>query len=214
MTICGSTTIDPTAQIAATAIIDAPFRPLLDGRRVEIDGETSIGAGVWIGAYVTVGRGVRVGKNSILEDFAHVEPDCVIGSGVLVTSRAHLGIGVTVGDDTVVKGHVDDHTQIGVGCRVAGDLIHRQFDPSVPWDDPAAEEPSPIIEDGAFVGWRAVVVGGVNIGKGAYVCAGALVTKDVPAGHVAYGRNQVIHHSAWPGGLAKSPFFRAEPTLA
>jgi UDP-3-O-[3-hydroxymyristoyl] glucosamine N-acyltransferase len=208
MTICESTTIDPTAQIAPTAVIDNPFRPLLDGRQITIASVTSIGPGVWIGQYATIGRGTNIGANSILEDYVHVEPECVLGSRVLVTSRAHLGIGVTIGDDTVVKGHIDDHTQVGSRCRIAGDLIHRQLDPSIPWDDPAAEEPAAIVGDGAFVGWRSVIVGGVNIGDGAYICAGAMVTKDVPAGHIAYGRNQVVHPDEWPGGLAKSPFFQ------
>jgi carbonic anhydrase/acetyltransferase-like protein (isoleucine patch superfamily) len=62
-----------------------------------------------------------------------------------------------------------------------------------------------------FVGWRAVIVGGVNIGPGAYVCAEALITKDVPAGYIAHGRNQMTHPGAWPGALGKSPFFRDPP---
>ena len=90
----------------------------------------------------------------------------MIGSRVVVAGRSWIGIGATVGDDSVIKGHVGDNARIGARCRIAGDLIHRQLDPSIPWDDPAAEEPAPVVEDGAFVGWRAVVVGGVNIGQG------------------------------------------------
>src|SRR5213082_1635531 len=119
-----------------------------------------------------------------------VQPGAVIGARVLVASRSSVGIGAEVGDDSVIKGHVGDHARIGARCRIAGDLIHRQLDPTIPWDDPAAEEPAPIVEDGAFVGWRALIVGGVNIGAGAYVCAGALITRDVPTGYIAWGRNQ------------------------
>ncbi len=211
MTSCDAAAIDPTARIAPTAIIGNPFRPLLDGRRVTVDRDTVIEAGVWIGQYATIGPGVRIGADSILEDFVSVQPGAVIGSRVLVTGRVSIGLGATVGDGCVIKGHIGDHVRIGANCRIAGDLIHRQLDPSIPWDDPAAEEPAPIVEDGAFVGWRAVIVGGVNIGAGAYVCAGALVTKDIPAGHIACGRNQIIHPSAWPGVLGKSPFFQDPP---
>jgi UDP-3-O-[3-hydroxymyristoyl] glucosamine N-acyltransferase len=163
---------------------------------------------VWVGQFTTVGQGATIGADSKLEDYVCVQPQAVIGSRVVVTTRAYLGIGVTVGDDSVIKGHVGDNVRVGTGCRVAGDLIHRQLDPSIPWDDPAADEPAPIVEDGAFIGWRAAIVGGVNIGVGAYVCAGALITKDGPAGYIACGRNQIMHPSAWPGALGKSPFFQ------
>jgi acetyltransferase-like isoleucine patch superfamily enzyme len=205
--------IDPTAQIARSTVIGSPFRPLLDGRRVAADRATTIGAGVWIGEFCSIGQGVSIGDNSILEEYVGIQNGSALGQGVLVTGRSWLGMGVTVGDGSVIKGHVGDATRIGAGCRIAGDLIHRQLDPTIAWDDPAGEEPSPMVEDGAFVGWRAVVIGGVNIGAGAYVCAGALVTKDVPAGHIAYGRNQVVHPGTWEGALGKSPFFQEAPGL-
>jgi acetyltransferase-like isoleucine patch superfamily enzyme len=208
MTERHAATIDPTAQVARTAIIAAPFRPLLDGRQLKVDGDTVIGAGVWIGEYTTIGQCVRIGSDSMVEDFVGIQPMTVIGSGVLVTSRSWIGIGVTVGHDSVIRGHLGDYTRIGAGCTIAGELIHRQLDPSIPWDDPAAEGPAPVVEDGAFVGWRAMVVGGVNIGAGAYVCAGALVTKSIPAGHIACGRNKIMPPDAWPGALGKSAFFQ------
>jgi hypothetical protein len=65
-----------------------------------------------------------------------------------------------------------------------------------------------------FIGWRAMVIGDVNIGAGAYVCAGALVTRDVPAGYIAYGRNEIVHPTAWPGPLGKSRFFHGTPRSA
>jgi UDP-2-acetamido-3-amino-2,3-dideoxy-glucuronate N-acetyltransferase len=205
--MCDVATMFPAAYIAPTAIIGNPFRPLLDGREVRVNRATEIGAGVWIGHYTTVGQGVTIGAGSILEEFVVIQAQSEIGSRVVVTNRSRICMGVTVGDDSVIRGHVGDNSRIGAGCRIAGDLIHRQLDPSIPWDDPTAEEPAPVIGDGVFVGWRALVVGGVNIGEGAYICAGALITKDVPAWHIAYGRNQIAHPDHWAGTLGKSPFF-------
>jgi UDP-3-O-[3-hydroxymyristoyl] glucosamine N-acyltransferase len=205
--MCHVTTMFPAAYIAPTAIIGNPFRPLLDGREVQVDRATEIGAGVWIGHFATVGQGVMIGAGSILEEYVAIQARSEIGSRVVVASRSYIGIGVTVGDDSVIKGHVGDNSRVGAGCRIAGDLIHRQLDPSIPWDDPDAEEPAPVVGDGAFVGWRALVVGGVNIGRRAYVCAGALITKDVPAGHIAHGRNQITAPGRWAGALGKSAFF-------
>jgi UDP-3-O-[3-hydroxymyristoyl] glucosamine N-acyltransferase len=199
--------IDPTARISRTAAIGNAFRPLLDGREKPVARATTIGPRVWIGEFVAVGEGARIDADSIIEDFASVQADADIGARVLVAGRAWVGLGARIGDDCMIKSHIGDNSRIGARCRVAGDLIHRQLDPSVPWDDPAADEPAPVVEDGAFIGWRAIVVGGVNIGAGAYVCAGALITKDVPSGYIACGRNQIMHPSAWPGTLGKAPFF-------
>jgi acetyltransferase-like isoleucine patch superfamily enzyme len=204
--------VDPNAYISPTAVIGSPFRPLLDGRRIKA-GCTIIKSGVWVGQFVTVGEGVTIGAGSLIEDYVIVHARAVIGERVVISGRSWIGIDVTVGDDSVIKGHIDDFALIGRGCRVMGDLIHRQLEPSLNWDAPASEEPSPKVEDGAFIGWRSLVIGGVKIGAGAYVCAGALVTKDVPAGHIASGKNQIIHHSKWPGQLAKSPFFAEEHHL-
>ncbi len=208
MTQDNAVAIDPTARISGTAVIGNPYRPLLDGRHIQIARETTIGPRVWIGEFVAVGQGAAINADSIVEDFACIQAAADIGSRVLVSGRSWIGLGATIGDDTVIKSHIGDNSRIGAGCRVAGDLIHRQLDPSVPWDDPSAEEPAPIVEDGAFIGWRAIVVGGVNIGKGAYVCAGAVITKDVPAGYIACGRNQIMPPSEWSGTLGKAPFFQ------
>lgn len=208
MTAPYAAAIDPTAQIAPTAVIGSPFRPLLDGRRVRVDRDTVIAAGVWVGQFAAIGQGVTIGANSLIEDYVGIQAGSEIGERVVVASRSWVGIGVAVGDDSVIKGHVGDSVRIGKRCRIAGELVHRQLDPSLAWDDEASAEPAPIVEDGAFVGWRAIIIGGVNIGAGAYVCAGALVTKDVPAGHIASGRNQIMHPREWRGPLGKSLFFQ------
>jgi UDP-3-O-[3-hydroxymyristoyl] glucosamine N-acyltransferase len=199
--------IDPAARIASTAVIGSSFRPLLDGREVHVNDSTLIEAGVWIGQFAVIGQGVTIRRNSLIEDYVGIGAGTVVGNGVVVANRSLIGLGVTVGNDSVIKGHIGDSARIGAGCRIAGDLIHRQLDPSSGWDDPGSEEPAPIVEDGAFVGWRALIVGGVNIGEGAYVCAGALITRDVPAGYIASNRNQITHPGKWRGALGKSSFF-------
>lgn len=44
-----------------------------------------------------------------------------------------------------------------------------------------------VIEDDVFLGQNVVVLGGVRIGAGATVAAGAVVIRDVPAGAVVGG---------------------------
>jgi len=51
---------------------------------------------------------------------------------------------------------------------------------------------APQIEDGAYIGAGAKILGGVRIGRGATVGANAVVTKDVPAGAVVVGANRIL----------------------
>lgn len=58
-------------------------------------------------------------------------------------------------------------------------------------EDPAQRgilHPAPIVvEENVWIGANATILGGVTIGEGAIVAAGAVVTSDVPAGHVVAG---------------------------
>ncbi|WP_447979314.1 acyltransferase [Candidatus Nitrospira bockiana] len=76
--------------------------------------------------------------------------------------------------------------QIAPNCSVysynhgfkAGDLISKQ----------ALEAKGPVvIEDDAWLGVGVIVLSGVRIGKGAVIGAGAVVTRDIPAGAIAAG---------------------------
>jgi serine O-acetyltransferase len=51
---------------------------------------------------------------------------------------------------------------------------------------------APQVEDGAYIGAGAKILGRVKIGRGATVGANAVVTKDVPAGAVVVGANRIL----------------------
>ncbi len=89
--------------------------------------------------------------------------ECWFNVGVLL----NLGAEVTIGDRVAV-GHqvmiLTDTHPIGPPERRAGPVFARPVH----------------IGDGAWLGTRALVLPGVEIGAGAVVAAGAVVTKDVP----------------------------------
>lgn len=65
---------------------------------------------------------------------------------------------------------------------------------------------APIIEDDVFIGIGAVVLGGVTVGKGARIGAGAIVTKDVkPYSIVVSGSQRVLRENANFPVFNKSP---------
>jgi acetyltransferase-like isoleucine patch superfamily enzyme len=58
------------------------------------------------------------------------------------------------------------------------------------WRDPEGHRPElapPVFDTGACVGSGSVVLAGVRIGERAMVGAGSVVTRDIPAGSVAFG---------------------------
>jgi serine O-acetyltransferase len=52
---------------------------------------------------------------------------------------------------------------------------------------PGQEHLAPTVGDRVVIGANSVLVGPVTVGEGSLVAAGTVVTKDVPAGHLAHG---------------------------
>jgi acetyltransferase-like isoleucine patch superfamily enzyme len=92
-------------------------------------------------------------------------------TAVCAARRIEIGEGTFVGADAMIFDN-DFHAPVGEGG----------------WGPPAPDNPRPIkIGRGAFIGARALILKGVTIGDRAIVGAGAVVTKDVPAHHIAVG---------------------------
>lgn len=160
---------------------------------VSIGGDVHIGLGTVIEAphRLTIGSHVYIGKGCT------IEVDGVIADHVLIANR--------VG---VIGRYDHDHTCVGVPIREA------------PWiGDPAYAGPGRdlevSIETDVWLGYGAIVLSGVTVGRGALVAAGAVVTKDVPpyaivAGQPArvvaqrFGPEEIARHEALLG-------YRREP---
>jgi acetyltransferase-like isoleucine patch superfamily enzyme len=93
------------------------------------------------------------------------------GTSVCAAKRVEIGEGTFVGADAMIFDN-DFHAPIGEWN----------------WGDYTSDNPSAVvIGKGVFIGARAIVLKGVTIGDRAIVGAGAVVTKDVPARHIAVG---------------------------
>lgn len=119
---------------------------------------------------------------------ARIEPGCsirehvTIGDSAVIMMGAVINIGAEIGDRTMIDMNVvlGGRAKIGKNCHIgAGAVIAGVIEP------PSATPV--IIEDDVLVGANAVVLEGVRVGAGAVVAAGAIVTKDVPAGAVVAG---------------------------
>jgi len=92
-------------------------------------------------------------------------------TAVCAAVRVEIGEGTFVGADSYIFDN-DFHAPVGEWC----------------WGPPAHDNPKPVvIGRGVFIGARAIILKGVTIGDRAIVGAGAVVTTDVPARHIAVG---------------------------
>ncbi len=154
-----------------------------------------------------VGEEAEIRAGAVLDCYSWVDVAAIVGTDALLTNRASVGARAVVGDRCIIAAHICERSRVGAGSRVFGSLIHRQLNPTTAWDAPESQEQSPTLEEDVFVGWGASVVGGVVVGPGSYVCAGALVTQDVKPGMIVFGVNGICRPEDWPGPLGESPFF-------
>ena len=88
--------------------------------------------------------------------------------------------------------HIGEGTIIGADAMIIDNDFHLPKS-DWRWINAAAETAKPIhIGRGCFIGTRAIILKGVTLGDGAVVGAGAVVTHDVPAGHMAIGNPAVV----------------------
>jgi len=204
----GSSEVDPSARVCLGAVIGKPFRPLLDtSTETGTEVKTIIGPNAYVGYHSVIGAGSTLADGVIVDDYCSIESDVVVGPKTLVVYRAQICNEARVGAGCVIGGFVAERVVIGDRVRVFGKIIHSQRNPTLGWDAPEALEESAIVEADAFIGFDALVAGKVVVGTMAYVCAGAIVTRDVPSRYVAYGVNKIVPVNEWKGPLSRSPFF-------
>lgn len=141
-----------------------------------------------IGPYCILYSGCRLDENVTLEPYVSVGTNSTVGQGSRLLYRAQIHENVVIGQQSIVGGFVCDRAHIGNECRVFGSLIHKSKPPWGPWDEYVEE--SPVLDDGVFVGSGSLVIGSVRIGTGAYIAAGAIVTRDVAPGTLVMQTNE------------------------
>lgn len=130
-------------------------------------------------------EGAKVGKGTKIWHFCHVMPGaeigehCSLGQNVMVASKVKIGNGVKIQNNvSLYEGVVlEDYVFCGPSMVFTNVRTPRSAFPR----NTAADYHTTRVKHGASIGANATVVCGTTIGEWAFVAAGAVVTKDVPA---------------------------------
>jgi UDP-2-acetamido-3-amino-2,3-dideoxy-glucuronate N-acetyltransferase len=128
-----------------------------------------------------VDEGSIIGKNTKIWHFSHIMPNCTIGPNCNIGQNVVISPEVIIGTNVKVQNNVSIYT--GVSCE--DDVF---LGPSMVFTNvinPRSaiirknEYLKTIVRKGASIGANATIVCGNDIGKYAFVGAGAVVTKEV-----------------------------------
>lgn len=122
----------------------------------------------------------------------HVGRGCVFGSRIVVQGHEFIRLGdrVHINDQVVLQSGrganlvLEDEVTLSFGAKI----LSAQYQLSLRgFDRMHHTQQSVVIEHGAWIGSNAVILPGICIGAKSVVGAGAVVTKNVPAGAMVAG---------------------------
>lgn len=122
--------------------------------------------------------GCSVGRDTRIGAFVEVQKNAEIGERCKISSHSFICEGV----------RIEDEVFVGHGVMFTNDPYPRATTPSGAPQGEADWSVTPtVVKRGASIGSNATILCGVTIGERAMVGAGAVVTRDVPAGAVVAG---------------------------
>ena len=172
---------------------------------VIFEGKVILGENVTIKSNVVL-QDVSIGDNSVIESFSHLS-SATVGSNCNIGPYARLREGSEIGNNAKIGNFVEtkktilgdgakaNHlaylgdADIGSRTNIGAGTITCNYDGTNKHQTKIGEE--------SFIGTNSSLVAPVNIGKGAYVGAGSVITKDVPDEALAVGRGKQVTKEDW-----------------
>jgi acetyltransferase-like isoleucine patch superfamily enzyme len=132
--------------------------------------------------------GARLGEDAVVAEGAYVRERAELGAGAKIGPRAAIDNDVTIGarvriqtDVYITAGTViEDDVFVGPGVTTTNDSTMARHAPGVPME-------GALLRRACRVGGGVVLCPGVEIGEEAFIAAGAVVARDIPARGVAMG---------------------------
>lgn len=130
-----------------------------------------------------VDEGAQIGEGSRVWHFVHVCGGAIIGKNVSMGQNVFVGNKVTIGDNCKIQNNVsvydDVHLEEGVFCGPSM-VFTNVYNPRS-LIERKSEYRVTLVRKGTTLGANCTIICGVTIGEFAFIGAGAVVNKDVPA---------------------------------
>lgn len=147
-----------------------------------IGDEVAVLSGAILLAGVQIGSGVIIGDQAHVRERVQIGDESVVGRAAAIDNDVRIGqrVRVQTGSYLTAFSEVEDDAFIGPGVTTTNDDTMARM----PVDGPLR---GPRLRRACRVGGGVVICPGVELGEEAYVAAGAVVTRDVPARAVVMG---------------------------
>ncbi len=129
-----------------------------------------------------IDAGCTIGEGTKIWHFSHVMPDCTIGESCNIGQNVVISPQVVLGRNVKVQNNVSIYT--GVICEddvfLGPSMVFTNVTNPRSAVNRKSEYAKTLVKKGASIGANATIVCGHDIGRFAFIGAGAVVTKHVP----------------------------------
>lgn len=130
-----------------------------------------------------IDQGCEIGKGTKIWHFSHIMPNCKIGLKCNIGQNVVVSPEVTLGNNVKVQNNVSIYS--GVNCEddvfLGPSMVFTNVTNPRSGINRRGQYSKTTVKKGASIGANATIVCGHDIGEFAFIGAGAVVTKDVPA---------------------------------
>jgi UDP-2-acetamido-3-amino-2,3-dideoxy-glucuronate N-acetyltransferase len=130
-----------------------------------------------------IDEGCQIGEETKVWHFSHIMPNCIIGKGCNIGQNVVVAEQVVLGNNVKVQNNVSIYT--GVTCEddvfLGPSCVFTNVSNPRSAVNRRGQYAKTIVKKGATIGANATIICGHDIGEYAFVGAGAVVTKNIPA---------------------------------
>jgi acetyltransferase-like isoleucine patch superfamily enzyme len=142
-----------------------------------------LGPGTVVSTGAIVFAGTTIGEGAVVGDQACIRERCTLGDGVVVGRGSLVENDTAIGDRTKIQAdaYVTAYSTLEEDVFIAPCVVTTNDNFMGRTEKRHALRKGPTIRRGARIGGGAVLLPGIEIGEEAFVGAGAVVLRDVPA---------------------------------